>query len=161
MPPETRSQDARKGDEANNLEHTQAYDQIQQQLNDTRADTNISFRELKEVLDALVFRVDSVLQNTKLSAPTHTRRPSKQLHLSTLLRRTSQPSSMEPVKVHLPIIPYVDQNENSLFLRGMMYLNGFINAINILMWKRLLSMISSNWPLTIWMEWLCVGTKIS
>jgi hypothetical protein len=30
-----------------------------------------------------------------------------------------------------------------------------------LMWKRLLSMISSNWPLTIWMEWLCVGTKIS
>jgi len=45
-------------------EHTQAYDQIQQQLNDTRVDTNIRFRELKEVLDALVFRVDSVLQNT-------------------------------------------------------------------------------------------------
>lgn len=82
--------------------------------------------------------------------PTHTRCPSNQLHLSTLLRRTSQPSSMEPVRY--PIIPYVDHNENSLSLRGMMYLNGFINAISILMWKRLLSMISSNWPLTIWME---------
>jgi hypothetical protein len=67
MPPEMRSQDARKGDETNNPEHTQAYDQIQQQLNDTRADTNISFRELKEVLDALVFRVDSVSQNTQLA----------------------------------------------------------------------------------------------
>ncbi|KAJ6897741.1 hypothetical protein NC652_024532 [Populus alba x Populus x berolinensis] len=66
MPPETRSQDARKADEPN-PEHAQAYDQIQQ-LNDTRADTNIRFRELKEVLDALVFRVDSVLQNTQLIA---------------------------------------------------------------------------------------------
>ena len=65
MPPETRSQDARKTDEPSNPEHTQTYDQIQQQLNDTRADTNIRFRELKE---ALVFRVDSVLQNTQLSA---------------------------------------------------------------------------------------------
>nr|TKS06531.1 hypothetical protein D5086_0000121690 [Populus alba] len=66
MPLETRSQDARKADEPN-PEHAQAYDQIQQ-LNDTRADTNIRFRELKEVLNALVFRVDSVLQNTQLVA---------------------------------------------------------------------------------------------
>jgi quinol-cytochrome oxidoreductase complex cytochrome b subunit len=68
---------------------------------------------------------------------------------------------MEPMKVHLLIIPYVDQNESSLSLRGMMYLNGFINAIIILMWKRLLGMISSNWPLTIWMGWFCVGIRIS
>nr|TKS08307.1 hypothetical protein D5086_0000105520 [Populus alba] len=49
MPLETRSQDARKTDEPSNPELAQAYDQIQQQLNDTRADTNICFRELKEV----------------------------------------------------------------------------------------------------------------
>ena len=62
------SQDARKADKPNNPEQAQVYDQIQQQLNDTRAYTNIRFHELKEVLDALVFRVDSILQNTQLSA---------------------------------------------------------------------------------------------
>nr|TKS04084.1 hypothetical protein D5086_0000146390 [Populus alba] len=66
MPPKTRSQDARKTDEHSNPEQAQTYDQIQQKLNDTRADTNIRFHKLKEVLDALVFRVDSVLQNTQL-----------------------------------------------------------------------------------------------
>ena len=67
MPPETRSQNAGKVDEAINQEHTQTYDQIQQQLNDTRADTNVWFRELKKAIDALVFRVDSALQKNQLS----------------------------------------------------------------------------------------------
>nr|TKR98087.1 hypothetical protein D5086_0000206350 [Populus alba] len=54
MAPETRSQDARKVDGTTNPEQTQAYDHIQQQLNDSRVDANTHFRELKEAMDALV-----------------------------------------------------------------------------------------------------------
>jgi hypothetical protein len=109
------------------------------------------FESLRRSLTPLSF---ALIQSCKtlsslLVRPVHTRRLSNQLHLNTILRETSLPSSMEPVKVHLPIITYVDQNENSLSLREMMSLNGFINATSILMWKRLLSMISSNWPLII------------
>ena len=68
MPPKTRSQDARRVDETTNLEQPQAYDHIQQQLNDTRADANTRFRELKEAMDALVSRVDTTLQKTQLSS---------------------------------------------------------------------------------------------
>jgi hypothetical protein len=67
MPPEMRSQDARRVDETTNLEQPQAYDQIQHKLNDTRADANIRFRELKEAMDVLVSRVDITLQKTQLS----------------------------------------------------------------------------------------------
>jgi hypothetical protein len=67
MPHETRSQDVRKVDETTNPEHTRTYDQIQQQLNDTKADTNARFRELNEVIDALIFHVNSALQKTQLS----------------------------------------------------------------------------------------------
>jgi len=68
MPPKTRSQDARRVDETTNLEQPQAYDHIQQQLNDTRADANTRFREFKEAMDALVSRVDTALQKTQLSS---------------------------------------------------------------------------------------------
>jgi hypothetical protein len=68
MPPETRSQDARRVDETTNPEQPRAYDHIQQQLNDTRADANTRFRELKEAMDALVSRVDTALQKTQLSS---------------------------------------------------------------------------------------------
>jgi hypothetical protein len=68
MPPETRSQDARRVDKTTNPEQPQAYDHIQQQLNDTRADANTRFRELKEAMDALVSRVDTALQKTQLSS---------------------------------------------------------------------------------------------
>jgi len=68
MPSETRSQDARRVDETTNPKHPQAYDQIQQQLNDTRVDANVRFRELKEVMDALISHVDTALQKTQLSS---------------------------------------------------------------------------------------------
>ena len=61
---ETRSQNARKVDGTTNPEQPQAYDHIQQQLNDTRVDANTRFRELKEAMDALVSRVDTSLQKT-------------------------------------------------------------------------------------------------
>ena len=68
MPPKTRSQDARRVDETTHPEQTPAYGHIQQQLNDTRADANIRFRELKEAMDALVSRVDTALQKTQPSS---------------------------------------------------------------------------------------------
>jgi hypothetical protein len=73
--------------------------------------------ELKEVIDALAFRVDSILQNTQLSVGESSlpKALSTQLRFNTLLQRTSLPSSMGPVKVHLLITHYVDQNESFLF----------------------------------------------
>jgi len=68
MPPETRSQDARRVNETTHPEQPQAYDHIQQQLNHTRVDANTRFRELKEAMDALVSRVDTTLQKTQLSS---------------------------------------------------------------------------------------------
>ena len=68
MPPKTRSQDARRVDETTHPEQTPAYRHIQQQLNDTRADANIRFRELKEAMDAFVSRVDTTLQKTQPSS---------------------------------------------------------------------------------------------
>ena len=62
MPPERRSQDARRVDGTTNPEQPQTYNHIQQQLNDTRADANTRFKELKEAMDALVSRVDTTLQ---------------------------------------------------------------------------------------------------
>jgi len=51
-------------------------------------------------------------------SPVYPRRLSTQLRLNTLLQRTSLPSSMGPVKVHLLITHYVDQNESFLFFLG-------------------------------------------
>ena len=66
MPPEMRFQQARKVNEVTNPKQTQASHQIQHQLNDTRANTNLCFRELKEAIDSLVFCVDLALQKTQL-----------------------------------------------------------------------------------------------
>jgi hypothetical protein len=48
-------------------------------------------------------------------SPVYPRHLSTQLRFNTLLQRTSLPSSMGPVKVHLLITHYVDQNESFLF----------------------------------------------
>jgi len=82
-------------------------------------------------------------------SPICPRRFSTQLRLSTLLQRTSLPSSIGPVKVHLLITHYIDQNESFLFFKERMSLNGFVNVTSTLMLRRLLSMINLNWPLII------------
>ncbi|KAJ6977310.1 hypothetical protein NC653_029271 [Populus alba x Populus x berolinensis] len=66
MPPEMRFQETRKVIEVANPKQTQASDQIQHQLNDIRAHTNVCFRELKEAIDDLVFYIDLTLQKTQL-----------------------------------------------------------------------------------------------
>jgi len=59
---------------------------------------------------------------------------------STQLQGILFPSSTRPIKVHLFIINYVNQNMSFLFLKGKMFISGFINVINTLMLKRLLIM---------------------
>ena len=142
MPPETRSQDARRVDETTNLEQPQAYDHIQQQLNDTRADANTRFRELKEAMDALVSRVDTTLQKTQLSSGECSLPKAPQFPPP-----RDSPARFNWINEGTPPqyqLRRPDQNESFLFLRERMSLNGFISVTSTLMWKKLLSKTSSN-----------------
>jgi hypothetical protein len=82
------------------------------------------------------------------------RKHNTQLHESFLL------SSTRPMKVRLLVINYVNQNVSFLFLKGKMFISGFINVINTLMLKGLMIMRNLSWPPIIWMEWLYIGIKI-
>jgi len=106
---------------------------------------------LRRLLMPLLFALTQSCKTLSFPSvsPICPRRFSTQLRLSTLLQRTSLPSSMGPVKVHLLITHYIDQNESFLFFKERMSLNGFINVTSILMLRRLLSMINLNWPLII------------
>ena len=75
---------------------------------------------LRRLLMPLLFASTQSCKTLSSSSvsPVYPRCLSTQLRLNTLLQRTSLPSSMGPVKVHLLITHYVDQNESFLFFQG-------------------------------------------
>jgi hypothetical protein len=140
MPPETRSQDARRVDETTNPKHPRHM---------IKSNNNLTIPGL------MLMYVSESLK--KLWMPLfliwtqHCRKLSSLQVSPTYLRPLGFPlqgipllDSIGPMKARPLNITYADQKENSLSLREKMSLNGFISVTTTSMLKKLLSKTSSN-----------------